>query len=408
MNTRDIKILVLADPASIHANRFVNLLKDIGYRIRMFRSDFYYTFEEHLHDTLIYVALPGLEPSRGLRMYVCWPMVMDCFRWNWFYKTLCRLFKQSPRNRPREIDLVKVIRKWNPQIIFSLKMQNEGYTVAKTREIMGKHFTPQWVHFNWGTDIEYFGKHSDHLQEHLPKIKSVLEQCDFHLADCHRDARQAVEYGLRGVQLGTCLANGGFDLKILRDIGKAADQNRKVIVIKGRQGGYVGKAFHILKALRNVSRNLLKNYKIRIIMATPDVKGAAEFLAYLDGLDYKVLPKLNYHYLLGLFASSRLALSATDVDGTPGFLIEAMAMGAFPIHSDMESIREWITHGENGLLFPVDDINALTRCIIRALTDDSLVESARHTNRQITMERMDRHKIRAFIKDTIEQKILRT
>jgi hypothetical protein len=37
-------------------------------------------------------------------------------------------------------------------------------------------------------------------------------------------------------------------------------------------------------------------------------------------------------------------------DGTPNSLLEGMACGCFPVAGDLESIREWITHGQNGLL----------------------------------------------------------
>lgn len=402
-----IKILVVGDPFSIHCNRFVNLLQETGYQVRLFSCEFFYNIEEHLKDIILYVDQPKIGPVRGVRIKTTWPLEMDCFRWPKSYSLLNKFFGTGSKKRPREKELARVIGKWRPHVVFSLKMQNEGYTVSKTRELMGDGFTSKWIHFNWGTDIEFFGKHPDYVQAHLPKIKKVLELCDFHIADCHRDAVQALKLGLKGLQLGVCLANGGFDLDTLQTIGDEADKSRKVILIKGRQGGYVGKAFHVLHALRMVPRELLEGYKIRVIMATPDVSGAAQFLSYLDGLDYKVIPRVDYRYLLGLFASSRIAISASDVDGSPVFLAESMAMGAFPIHSDMDSVREWVRHGENGFLFPVDDIQALSNCIIDALRQDRLMESAREINLRITKERMNRDNIRQFIKDTIEQKVLK-
>jgi glycosyltransferase involved in cell wall biosynthesis len=406
MELMNVKILVVGDPASIHANRFVNLLKEIGYNVRIFHSGFNYKLEEHLNNTVVYVAHPGLEPVRGIRIKVCWPMEMDCFQWRWLYMILRRLYKGDPKDRSRELDLVKIIKKWKPDIVFSLKMQDEGYTVSRAREKMGKAFKSKWIHFNWGTDIEFFGKHADYKTQHLPRIKKVLSSCDFHIADCKRDCLQASEYGFRGISLGHSPANGGFDLDELQQIGKKANPARNVILIKGRQGGYVGKAFNVLASIQKVA-GLLRNYKIRIIMPSLEVKGAAAFLSYHYGLDCKALPRLSYDYLLGLYASSRIAISASDVDGSPLFLLEAMAMGAFPIHSDMDSVREWIRDGENGLLFPVDDIDAIKTCITQAIGDDNLIKSAREINWEITRERMDRNKTREFIKDTIEKKVLR-
>lgn len=65
-------------------------------------------------------------------------------------------------------------------------------------------------------------------------------------------------------------------------------------------------------------------------------------------------------------------------------------MGAFPIQSDTVSTAEWITQGENGLLVPPEDAQAIASAIRRALVDDELVERAGEINAQITRARIDR------------------
>ena len=42
-------------------------------------------------------------------------------------------------------------------------------------------------------------------------------------------------------------------------------------------------------------------------------------------------------------------------DGTSVSLLEAMGSGAFPIVTDIPSNREWIHHGQNGFLVPVNE-----------------------------------------------------
>ena len=211
--------------------------------------------------------------------------------------------------------------------------------------------------------------------------------------------------GFRGKSLGHLPGNGGFDLQVLAKIKKKY-QSRNIILIKGRQGGYVGKAFNVLKAL-NQLRKELGNYQIKIIMSSPDVKAVARFLNLENEPKFEIMPRLPYKELLSLFAQSRLAISASDVDGSPIFLLEAMAMGVFPIHSDMESVREWIKDGQNGLLFPVDDIESLSKSIKKALADNQLVSRAKVINWRIARQRMDRNKIRPHIKNLIETKILK-
>ena len=409
---RNIKILVVGEPGSIHTSRFVSLLQRLEYDVRIFQCEYRYAQDEHLSNTKIYVAFPYAVPENSNIIIGYYslinPLMKLLCRFSFFktriYNYLWHIYISKKKTRTKH--LIKLIRNWQPDVVFSLKMQNDGYTVSEAKDILGDDFKPKWIHFSWGTDIEFFGKHPEYRQEHLPKIKKLLSQCDFHIADCKRDVRQAIEYGLKGISLGDCVAQGGFALDGLKDILKEAEgHNRNYILIKGRQGGYVGKAFNILQALHK-SSELLTNYKIKIFLATPDVKIVAAFLEQMDGVDYEIIPHLPYRELLGLYARSRIAISATDVDGTPAFLLEAMAMGAMPIHSDMESIREWIDNGVNGLLFPVDDISALFTAINQALKDDELVLSAKQKNWSIIADSVDSKKIEAHLKHLIENKVL--
>ncbi|MGH9418959.1 MAG: glycosyltransferase family 4 protein [Thermoanaerobaculia bacterium] len=304
----------------------------------------------------------------------------------------------------RSSHLREVIEQWRPDLVISLKMQNDGYTVEEALSSLAGS-RPTWLHFTWGSDIEFFGKHPEYAPAHLPRIRRVLASCDYLLSDCRRDQRQARELGFRGVSLGACIAPGGFDLSTLETLRAKADAERDVILVKGREGGLVGKGLNSMKALARLAPQL-KGYRIRVVMATPEVRVAAEELRALHGLDCEVLPRLAYRDLLLCFGRSRLAIAASDVDGTPGFLIEAMAMGALPIHSDMESVREWIDDGVNGLLFPVDDMAALATCIERGLGDEALLASARERNWALAGERMDRSKIRAMIREMIEKRVM--
>lgn len=403
-----IKILVVGDPGSIHTARFVSLLQEIGYYVEVFQSEFLYTQDEHLHQITLHVGFPYADGENGNIIKGHHPLT------DWLIKKLRRwpdnqilipiAINQyfSPEKRAKHLS--HLLEKFRPDIIFSLKMQNDGYTVLKAKEILGRKFKAKWVHFNWGTDIEFFGKNPKYKKKHLPQIKKLLASCDFYLADCERDVKQAKKLGFKGVSLGACLAHGGFDLVEFAKIRKKYHQ-RNLIIIKGREGSYVGRAFNILSALRQISP-LLKKYKIKIIYCNPEVQAVISFLKKFEEIDYEIVKWLPYQKLLNLYAQSRLTISATDVEGTPSFLIESMALGAFPIHSDMVSIREWVENGQNGLLFPVDDINKLKSCITKALADNKMIEKARFLNWQIAQQKMDRDKIRNHLQDLIENQIL--
>jgi len=401
-----VKILVVGDPGSIHTARFASLLQEMGHDIRIFQSENYYIQDEHLKNITIYVDTITQPPLNNNTLVSFYPLkhssnnlIMDLIN-KFIHFTLSITNRIHIPNRNRINALKWVIKDWDPDIVFSLKMQNDGYTVNQVKQQMKQGFKPKWIHFNWGTDIEFFAKHPRYKDEHLPKIKQVLSLCDYFVADCQRDVDQAKKYGLKGINLGKQLANGGFDLKEISKIPRLPINKRKTILIKGREWNDIGRAFTILKALDQIPHEL-KDYKIKVILATENVKSVCSFLNETKGINFQIMDKIPYTELLKIFGESRIAISSTHVDGTPSFLIEAMLMGAFPIHSDISSIREWIDDGKNGLLFPVENFKSLKKQILKALIDDELIIRAQIINQNIVMQKMDRKQIKQEWQSTI-------
>ncbi len=113
--------------------------------------------------------------------------------------------------------------------------------------------------------------------------------------------------------------------------------------------------------------------------------------AGLDRGRVHLLPLLDHRLMADIFRSSRLSVSLSEHDGTPNTLLEAMACGAFPIVGDLASVREWIDDGNNGLVVPVKDPTVVAAALVRALTDDALVQAARKENDRLVRERADFH-----------------
>lgn len=403
-----MRVLVCADPRSIHASRFVAMLCELGHEVHMFSAEWHYAQEASLRGVVLHVPLACFPGHSGVRVEGEYP------KWSAIVRLLCtfRPFKRAvarllyalfaPGRVTRAESFAALAARWNPDLVFSLKMQNEGYTVARARQLGG--WSAPWIHFSWGTDIEFFGRHPAHARRNLPLIRGLLERCDFHIADTRRDLAAATQLGFKGVTLGDMPATGGFDLQSLGRFERRAPGDRDTVLIKGRQGGYVGKAMNVLRSIREEPA-LYRNLRIRIFMASPEVTAAARALRDDLKLDCEVLGRVDDADLMAWYGRSICAVSASDVDGTPGFLLEAMAMGALPVHSDMASLREWIEHGRNGLLFPVDDVSALRECMRRALTDGQLQVDAGERNRTLIAERADREKLRETLKMWIERAV---
>jgi glycosyltransferase involved in cell wall biosynthesis len=82
-------------------------------------------------------------------------------------------------------------------------------------------------------------------------------------------------------------------------------------------------------------------------------------------------------------------VSPTIHDGTPNTLLEGMACGCLPVAGDLESIREWITPGENGLLVEAGNPTALAAALLRGLNDPALRQRAAKQNAALIAERAE-------------------
>jgi glycosyltransferase involved in cell wall biosynthesis len=91
---------------------------------------------------------------------------------------------------------------------------------------------------------------------------------------------------------------------------------------------------------------------------------------------------------------ARVMLAPSLVDGVPNSLYEAMAAGALPIVSPLETITPLVEHERNVLfarnLYP----NEIATALHRALTDDRLVDSIAEQNLPLVRRLANRPDIR--------------
>jgi L-malate glycosyltransferase len=75
----------------------------------------------------------------------------------------------------------------------------------------------------------------------------------------------------------------------------------------------------------------------------------------------------NHNDFHAVLCEYDIYLSASLSDSTSVALLQAMSAGVFPIVTDIEGNREWITPGRNGLLFEPKSASSLAGAIIRAV-----------------------------------------
>jgi glycosyltransferase involved in cell wall biosynthesis len=80
-------------------------------------------------------------------------------------------------------------------------------------------------------------------------------------------------------------------------------------------------------------------------------------------------------------------------EGFPRSLMEASAMGLPVIATNIRGCREVVVSGENGLLVPLEDIQALSNSIMEILNNPQKASMMGKTGRKIAAERFDERKI---------------
>lgn len=235
----------------------------------------------------------------------------------------------------------------------------------------------------WGNDFTLHAP-ANWLMRHYTSW--TMQVADALHADCQRDIRLGKQWGFKASRPKLVIpGNGGIRTDIFYPSERAVDEP---IVFNPR--GY-----------RTYVRNDVFFQAIPIVLAKrPEVKficaamaGEPQALRWVQRLDLtgsvELLPPLPNPQMADVFRRSQVVLSPSVHDGTPNSLLEGMACGCFPVAGDLESIREWITPGENGLLTDATDPQKLADSLLDALDNKNLRMQAAGLNKKLITERAE-------------------
>jgi glycosyltransferase involved in cell wall biosynthesis len=138
----------------------------------------------------------------------------------------------------------------------------------------------------------------------------------------------------------------------------------------------------------------------RVLAKRPDAKflcvgmtGEPAALRWLRELDIEshveLLASVPHNEMAGVFRRGQVVASISTHDGTPNTLLEGMACGCLPVAGDLDSIREWIKHGKNGLLVDPRDPASVANGILEGLENKNLRQEAAGLNTKIISERAE-------------------
>lgn len=379
-----MRILIVGMAESVHLARWVGQIAQEEWTIRVFPS----SSPARVHPMLGSLGIPvyTLDPLKSLMNRIGSKLLRLPF------VALRLLSRQIAPPRDASGALRRVILRFRPDIIHSIETQHAGYLVQRTKErYFGSTSFPTWLHTNWGSDILLFGT----LAAHKEKVRAVLRDCDYYSCEGQRDVDLARQFGFSKTVAGCFPNTGGFDLQRIRTLREAQPPSRrKTILVKGYQG-WTGRALVAIKALALVGREL-QGYSVVVFgnSGGVDLAIAAELLSVNAGIPVRVLPYVGHDQMLELYASARVYVGLTISDGISTSLLEAMALGAFPIQSDTSMANEWIVHDQTGAIVPAEEPLGVSQHIRRALFDDRLVDSAAAANWEVITRRADAQVLR--------------
>jgi hypothetical protein len=175
--------------------------------------------------------------------------------------------------------------------------------------------------------------------------------------------------------------NAGGIPNVFLETTLAPPSDRKVILVKGYES-FVGRASIALSAVSEIASEI-GEYKIIVYSANRKTIHAVKQIRKNTNLNIEAISKkkLTHPEMLNMFGKARIYVGVSLSDGISTSLLEAMAMGAFPIQTNTSCGDEWIEDGTTGKLIEPNQMEVVTSLRL-ALNNDPLVNQASVINRQ--------------------------
>lgn len=266
-----------------------------------------------------------------------------------------------------------------PHLVHAMRIPYEGMLAA-----LAQPEAPLLISI-WGNDFTLHAP-STPLMRFYTRL--AMQRAAALHADCRRDVRLARAWGFAGREAIVLPGAGGIQLDLFtpKDDAMPGDGLLRVINPRGIRSYVRNDTF-----FQAIPLVLAKQPQVRFLC--PTMAGDAQVLRWVDQLgiaaNVELLPQQKRSEMAALFQVSQVVVSPSTHDGTPNTLLEAMACGCFPVVGDLESLREWITPGVNGLLVDAGDAPALAQAILSALEHPELRTQARKHNARLIAERAE-------------------
>ena len=269
------------------------------------------------------------------------------------------------------------IREVEPDLVHAMRIPFEGMLAADA------HGGVPLLVSVWGNDFTLHAPSTPVMKEYT---RWTLRVADALHADAARDIRLAHEWGL-APEKPTLVTpgNGGVRTEIFHP---SQDPVAAPIIVnpRGFRAYINNEAF-----FKSIPLVLAKRADARFICAS--MEGESQALRWVRelaiGHAVQLKPAVPYSQMGDIFRGAQIVVSPSTHDGTPNSLLEGMACGCFPVAGDLESIREWITPWQNGLLMDPNDPQAIAEALLVALDREDLRREAAGLNLRLIATRAE-------------------
>ncbi len=351
------RILLLGDARQVHLKRWSRFLIDTGYD----------------------VITASLEPVDGIPGKSEWIRISDvppdCLRY------------------PMAVPAVRrIIRRFAPHLINAHFAPNYGVIAA----MIGHR---PWVLSTWGSDIMLLPQRSVF---HKMRTEFVIRRADSITSDADVMSQRLAALGADPSRVIT--VPFGVDRNVFYTARRSGPGDGP-LVLSNRKIEAIYNIATIISAFPEVKRSLRgaaltvagSGSLSKTLRAEATRSGALTSIDFVGEVDHARMP--------GLLRKHDIFVSVASSDTTSVSLLEAMACGLFPIVSDIPANREWISHGENGMLVPPRDAEALSHAIIDAWANGKLRDAAKKQNADLIAARADWYKNMTTVKNEFDRLI---
>jgi hypothetical protein len=383
------KILFIALGQSSHTHAWIDLLSGCEFNAHLFAMPKGYPPPDWPIKT--YINAPQMGKNNEFRKYLFSGVEGNL---SLFYNKIARRIGLGPIAGP-DIWLAHIIKKWRPDIIHVIGLFDDqgGLFYLQTRKKFKlEKYGHLVIQLSGGSDLA--------LRRHDPKqaviIHQALTECDCILSDNRANIAYAVELGISQNKFASIVpipGTGGIELSDPLSSTTVPSKRERMVVWPKAYECQWSKALPVLEAIQAAWKKV-QPFEIHMLAISPDVY--EWWLAMPDEIrrHCHISQRIPQREVFSLLKRARVMLAPSLIDGVPNSLYEAMAFGALPIVSPLETITPIVRQDENVLfarnLYP-DEIAA---ALIRALTDDALVDRAAQNNLRLVEKIANRQTIK--------------